>query len=673
MTAVVCLAAITVAALLAAWATRPAGLTDGLLFLMPIYTGQVLVAGYILSGLNLFGSIDAWAAVAAASLVAAAVIRPIGRADAALLSHASHAQFKLFTGHFTRAYGTLTRVERLLLLSCVVVVAVLGAVNLGLVVGTAPHAWDSMTYQLARMAYYLQHGNLDTFDANFWAQVVHPKNSTVLLSFVYLVSSRNENLTQLVQYLSYWVAMGSVYGISRQIGSDRFSSLMAGLLFGLLIECLMQASTTQNDLLITAYVGCATYGLFAWCRRGERKYLVMAAFASAFAVGVKASALLVIPSLAVLTIFAAIDRYRRAVSDRAAVNVSGAARRQVGRRIASDLSLLMACAVVATVVFVLPSGYAANWRTFGHAIGPAEVRELHSFEGESASYVLANGSRNVLRYAFEFVSLDGMPSSFGRLQEWLRAPLREMTLAAGVDLETPVASRVPFTYSKAPMAAEDASYWGILGFGLVWPVALLSLLGAGRSRPAGVLAGAALLFFVVQSYAGPYDPWRGRYFMTAAIFALPAVSASSRRLLRRPVGAYLTAVVIAGCLSALAAVLHPANKTPLEIRRLDRIGQLTVENREYALPTRQFDRLVPATATVAVLFGGGAFEYPLFGEGLTRTLVPVNGFMRGLQRIPSEADYLIYSSSILKDRRASDIHLGEDWYLRALEKNTPRS
>jgi hypothetical protein len=673
VTPVVCLAAMTLAALLAAWASRPAGLTDWLLFLMPIYTGHVLVAGYILSGLNLFGSIQAWTAMAAALLLAAALIRPIGRADIARLSHTSHAQFQLFTGRLARDYGTLTRVEKLLLLPCILVVVGLGAVNLGLVLGTAPHAWDSMTYQLARMAYYLQHGNLGTFDANFWAQVVHPKNSTVLLSFAYLVSGRNENLTQLVQYLSYWVAMISVYGISRCIGSDRFSSLMAGLFFGLLIECLMQASTTQNDLLITAYVGCAIYGLFAWRQRGARKYLVLTAFASALALGVKASALLVLPSLAVLTIFVAVDRYRRTAKDRIGVYASGAVRRHEAHHIASDLSFLMASAVVAATVFVLPSGYAANWRAFGHPVGPVEVRKMHSFEGEPASYVLTNGSRNMLRFTFEFVSLDGMPSSFGRVQAWLRTPLREMIQAAGVDLETPVASRVAFTYSKPPAAAEDASYWGILGFGLVWPVVFLSFLGVVRSGPARVLSVAALLFFVVQSYAGPYDPWRGRYFLTAAVFAVPVVSVLLRRLSRWPVSAYLTVVVLVGCLSAVAAVLHPTNKTPLEIFRLDRTGQLTVENRGYTLPTRRFDRLVPATATVALLFGGDAFEYPLFGEGLTRTLVPVNSFMRGFQPVPPEADYLIYSDAILKNRRASDIHLGEDWYLRVFDKNTPRS
>ena len=58
-------------------------------------------------------------------------------------------------------------------------------------------------------------------------------------------------------------------------------------------------------------------------------------------------------------------------------------------------------------------------------------------------------------------------------------------------------------------------------------------------------------------------------------------------------------------------------------------------------------------------------EYPLFEEGLTRRLIPINSFRLGRQPLPDVADYLLFSSAVTPVQPA-DVHLGEDWYLRTL-------
>lgn len=98
---------------------------------------------------------------------------------------------------------------------------------------------------------------------------------------------------------------------------------------------------------------------------------------------------------------------------------------------------------------------------------------------------------------------------------------------------------------------------------------------------------------------------------------------------------------------------------------MDRVAQLTRNRRAYTEPVRRFEQIVPAGATVAVFFGEDMFEYPLFGEGLTRRLIPVNPFGREPRPLPPDADFLIYSSHLYADQHAGDVHLGEDWYLRS--------
>jgi hypothetical protein len=98
---------------------------------------------------------------------------------------------------------------------------------------------------------------------------------------------------------------------------------------------------------------------------------------------------------------------------------------------------------------------------------------------------------------------------------------------------------------------------------------------------------------------------------------------------------------------------------------MNRLQQLTCNRSNYYEAVRHFDEQVPPDATVALFLGGDNFEYPLFGVGLTRTLIPINSFWHGPQTIPQQADYLLYSATIMPTGNA-DTHLGADWYLRKL-------
>jgi hypothetical protein len=659
------------AALLGTWLCRPRGPVDALLAFPVCLAGAILIAGYALSALNAIGRVEAWALAGAIVLglaLGAAGFRLRRRAERdalALALRQAPARVRAALRSAAQGHGRLSAFEKRLLMPCLITAAMLALVNLDLVLNTAPHNWDSQTYHLARLAYAIQHGNLANFDANYWAQVTHPKNATVLLAFTYLASGRNENLTQLVQFLSYIVATAAVYGIARRAGARRFGGLFAAAVFALLTECLMQAITTQNDLLAAALIGCAAYGLLAHRERGGPGYLALAAAAAAMALGVKSSVLLAMPPLALVAAYALVPTWRRS---------EASPPKPLRHRLDGDASPLQIIAVLASAgaasvaLFVLPAGYVENWLVYGHPIGPAYVRQLHAFEGQPISTVLLNGTRNLARFAFEFLSLDGLPpyGDVADAQRALRRLPEQAARAAGLELESAEATRAPFVYDKLPAAHEDISYWGVFGFALIWPAVGLMLIGFIRSPAGRVLALAGILFWVLQAYSGPYDPWRGRYSVLCAALVVPAVGL----WIGRPHGwltrAALTAIVLVGCFSGLSAVLGRANSAPEHVYSLDRVGQLTRNRPNYADPVRLFERIVPPDATVAVHFGEDMFEYPLFGAGLTRTLIPVNGFYHGPIAAPPQAQYLLYSSQLYADARPGDIRLGEDWMLRAL-------
>ena len=196
------------------------------------------------------------------------------------------------------------RFDTRVLLALAITMALAAVVNFIVILGLEPSNSDALDYHLPRIMYYLQHGNLNYFGASYWAIVIHPKVATVLMLYSYLIGDLNANLTQLVQFFAYFVSTLAVYGICRHLGQSRRHSAFAALVFSLLTIVLMEASSAQNDLLLTAFTGCLLYLLLAYRTAREVKYLWLASVALALALGVKATMLLVLPSLLLVLLFA---------------------------------------------------------------------------------------------------------------------------------------------------------------------------------------------------------------------------------------------------------------------------------------------------------------------------------------------------------------------------------
>ncbi|GAB4459967.1 MAG: hypothetical protein Kow0070_15570 [Anaerolineales bacterium] len=482
---------------------------------------HVVIWGYILSALGCLSDVKYWSLAGLLTVLVNVLIVMVlknGRQSPAGI------KLSYVIASARNLYRESSRFEKFLLTPLLLTVLLLGGINLAVIILTAPHNWDSMTYHLARVAYYLQQNNINYFDANYWAQVVHPKDSHLLLLYTYLVSGKNENLTQLVQFVSYWVAVCSVYAISRKVGNSKPQSVFAAAAAALLTEWLMESTTTQNDMILTAYGGAAVYFLFAFRETRNWKYPALAASAIALSIGTKASSFLPLLSVALIAFY-----------------IFFPSKANFQRQL-RDFAVFGGWIFLAVVILALPSGYFENYRLFGHPVGPENVRAMHAFEGKSLGYIAENGTKNLLRYGFEFLSLDGMPT----INPVLRAQtlIRSLPVAAvnkmGMDLEADDATRVPFDLQKWPSSHENGSYWGVFGFGLVWVMVFLSLAGIIKSTDIRILSLAAVLFLISQAYAGPYDPWRGRYFTTCAIFAVPPIGMALQK--NRLVRLYLTSV-----------------------------------------------------------------------------------------------------------------------------------
>lgn len=662
---------------------RPVSISEFLINMFTLLITQIVISSNVLSALQSLNSTGAW--LLSGVLYCFISIGSIYFNDNIKFSEISEFRFnfKKIGSFRLKDYSYF---ELLIFIPIILTLSVAGFMNLILILNVAPGNMDSMTTHLTRVAYYLQQGSYQFYEANNWGQVLHPRNSTSLFLFTFLVTG-SEKLTQLVQFSAYWVTLLSIYGISIRSGMAKKEAIFSGLVSGLLISLLLQSTTTQSDLLITALIGANVYYLLTYKETRRIKYLGLASIPIALALGMKASVVLAVIPTGILAIYCFMNE-NRSFELRRFINYSG-------------------FVIISILFLTLTSGYITNIQKFGHPLGPEEVRVEHTFENESLKYIFINGLRNSFRYSLDFITLDGLPTismvrSAQRSLRWVS----EQEVEESVHVEdfsqsedpadfdrAPVitysgenelikflmedrASRVQFNFFKMPVAHEDFSYWGVLGFALMWFTLLYSMFSKKSPAALKVLAAASIIFFLLQAFAGPYDPWRGRYFNIMAVFALPSaglIFRSSHKIIR----AYFLIVLFIGCLSAFTAVLlrlgSPLITYVNEARGIHyasilssgRAEQVTRQG-DFQYPIRLFNEIVPPDAKVAVFVNGHSIEYQLFGENLSRTLYPINSFLNGAQAVPSEAEYLIYDVNYPCPDFVNDQFLGGLWYLREI-------
>lgn len=589
----------------------------------------VVMTGYIASALNQFGDIRWWLIfqwIPVFPLVVAAKMH----GHLSLPVPAFRTQWKRFL--------KLNRYRKTLLVAPLITGAFLGIAN-GIVVWfCTPHQWDSLTYHLPRVAYYLQYGNLDPFAANYWAQTMHPKVSSVLQAWIFLVSGRNENLFQLLQFVSYWVAMLAIYGVCRRLFARRGPALFAALTFGLLVEVLLQATTPNNDLFLTALIACILLSLVAFRRSTDWTALIPGALAAGLAAGTKASFAMVIPSLAVIAGWVFIPKGVKFLKD-------GTLRRRWPVRMGRAVLLALLASAV-----VLPAGYIDNIKLYGHPIGSESVRGHHTFKGRTFQYIAESAARNILRFGMDSLALEcPYPTHWmPKIHDAIRCIPRQFIERAGIDLRQSHDSIYRFTYGKDCTAHEDISYWGITGFALAFPLWISVVFRRSQWVRFLPFAVSSVFFIFLQAWGGPYDPWRGRYFIQLAPFALPVlVLAWDARW--KVVRGYIVAVVAFACFTAGSAVIFRPNRPFISILT-GKHKNLSVFNKRRAEQITanigglynilHYEQVVPADAVVGVRFPGNQNEYALFGEGLTRTVIP---FPDGQDvSYTGRVDYVVY-------------------------------
>jgi len=455
---------------------------------------------------------------------------------------------------------------------------------------TAPDNWDSMTYHLSRAAYWLQEGSIGRFDGGSVRQLSSAPNAEVALAWT-MAMRGTDGWVAVVQWLALMGSGGALWLIVRELNFSAPAAAFAAAVWVLLPGPLVQATTTQNDLVTSSLLlATIAFGLRALRERPSTD-LVLAAIAFGLAVGTKGTMLFALPSLA-LVLGAALWQWRPP------------------RRTVAALLGSAALAVVVLGAF----GYIENLEATGSPVGGLPALAEREYPPLP----------NAVRVAWSFVESPGVGVSWADR-------LFGQTLGRRDDEFTPAW----FDFTLGTSTAEDTVAAGLVGLLVLAPLALWTAAAPHRPLVLRALGAGALLYVALFGVLYTATPYNGRVLMPAVALAAPLLALTARRPWSRVL------VLMLAVTSALPMLLTNLGKPVLVDRgtpnvwQMSRQQQMTI-NQPAQLPVvTELDRRFGPGARLGFLGGEDSWDYPLFGARLGRTVVRVDP--AEVPREPAEA------------------------------------
>ena len=150
------------------------------------------------------------------------------------------------------------------------IVLILGALWVTAIVAP-PNNWDSMTYHMARVVHWMQNRSLEHYPTNIPRQLIWTPGAEFLILHLNLLMG-NDRLANIAQ----WSAMvGSIVAtslIARELGAGNRGQAVTALFVVTLPMGILQATSTQNDLVNAFWLASLAYWVLQSARNGLHKW-----------------------------------------------------------------------------------------------------------------------------------------------------------------------------------------------------------------------------------------------------------------------------------------------------------------------------------------------------------------------------------------------------------------
>jgi len=491
---------------------------------------------------------------------------------------------------------------------------------------------DSLSTHLSRIGFWLQHGSFFPWQTTMLNQVWYPV-VVQLQTYWTLLFLSSDRMVGSVQWLAALISGMGVFGMARLLGYSQRSSAFAALIFMSFPLMALQSTTTQTDLVTVAFFIPAVYFLILGIRDGQYSLLSLSAISVGLGIGVKKSYFILLPVLAALALLLIL---------------------QYGKRTWKPLlfwsvNLFVAIALLGSYIYVV------NLKNFGNPFGSPDY--IDSMIGVPQSQYeapnklsLARVSRpnslissssdifleviyNVPRLFYQALDTSGLPRPLDGYSHKIKMRLAQAFFKAirfeEIEGTAYTAPGHAFSFSQKNINEESNAWYGPLSVLLIFPALFVQSWRGLRQRNWLLLGpGVAVLMFVpLEIILRPgWDPFQGRYFAPLVALCAPLTATWFKEK-----GNAFHEWLIAGLSIVIVTVtlLYNPSKPTLgkfadefHVWNNSRIFIQTIQRKNDRDMYGMVENLVPADATLGYYIPFFILDYPLFGEHLSRRLVP---------------------------------------------------
>ncbi|MEU6246816.1 hypothetical protein [Glycomyces sp. NPDC047010] len=512
-------------------------------------------------------------------------------------------------------------------LGCVVAILAVSAAVLA--IASSPNNFDSQTYHLPRIEHWVQNASVAVYPTAIHRQVDLGPGAEYLLAHLRLLSG-GDAAYNLLQYLAGVGALLAASRITAQLGGGPMAQLATVFVLTTTPEILLQATSTQVDLIAAAWVAAlATVVLDEFTRPGDADGSALRAAAPApdalylglalglIAVTKTTGLLAAAPLLLIWGIGRLVrDGHRRrpCLCGRSPGRCSRADASRAwtsrGRTVLASLAVLALALVIAGPFL---------WRmqeAFGSPLGPEVLRESIGVQTADPRLLLVNALR---------IAQTGLDTPLPFLSDASAGAINGLANLLGVDVNDP---RITFGTSEFPVPAwypdEDRAAFPLTGLaslaGLVW----FAVKGPRLRR---AYAAALAFAFIGVACTVSWQPWVNRLVVFLIVLAAPAAGLLAAAMVkgvartlgdRRRRRAAVALIAAFASLASVAGLLTVAYGYPRRLTGAWSVFSLTDMEERFVrrlewLP--QYEAAADAVSavepeTVGVVQGNDSWEYP---------------------------------------------------------------
>ncbi len=480
-----------------------------------------------------------------------------------------------------------------------------------LIIYVPPNNWDSMTYHLSRVAYWLQNQSLRHYYSRNSAQVIFPFNGEILLLWT-MAASKLDRFCGFIQFVCYLLSGTLVYKCAREyLKISVIPALIVMLVWYALPEVILESTSTQNDLVV-AYFIMFSLVYFLLGIPKHTKYLVCSAIALGIAMGTKTSALFFALPFAIIILF---------LLAKGTLHIKS----------------IVLWGTIFVVSFMILSSYnfIQNYLEFHNLLGLKEFIAAHKISNPS----LKSFSSNLFQHLFNImINQTGLHLYIQEFSNYYNIFVAK--IGAKFFQLFCIPTNFPGAFSSGNFdfnewaykfsLCEDVAFFGTAGTVIILLMLYILLMeikswflkNAKLNHRYSVFAFLFIGFLSTMSFFLKWDPWQSRFMTGAVLMGIPLLSIifeSKLNLIKR-----LGQIIILYSIILLVPATFMNERKPLTGLFKDKIGLRSLARPEMEPIIRKFNLLVPKNAKIGIVLPKDSYDFPLFGEGLEKTIVPLN-------------------------------------------------